>query len=204
MIQDLEPRSGSRYNSVQYCGLLSLSVFTREQREPCWYMMRDDLKKLEASDSSGDNAVVADVDGGTGNSKENIKVLVRIRPLLAHETGQVAIVSESGNVVRVNGPTPNRQLQCCYDAVLGPEVSQDGTFSHVRECISAVLAGENSTVFAYGQTGSGKTYTMFGPQGMTTGSGGHSGHGKGVIPLAVADLFLGLVSYHEDDVNAAV
>lgn len=166
--------------------------------------MRNDLNTLEVSHSPGDDAIGADVDGGTGNSKENIKVLVRIRPLLAHETGQVAIVSEGGNVVRVNGATPNRQLQCCYDAVLGPEVSQDGTFSHVRECISAVLAGENSTVFAYGQTGSGKTYTMFGPQEATSGSGGPSGRGKGVIPLAVADLFLGLVSYHEDDTNAAI
>ncbi|CAM9093943.1 unnamed protein product [Hapterophycus canaliculatus] len=65
-------------------------------------------------------------------------------------------------------------------------------FSHVRECTSAVLRGENSTIFAYGQTGSGKTYTMFGPN--LDGSGGAlAGHGKGIIPLAVADLFHGLV-----------
>lgn len=126
------------------------------------------------------------------NGRENIKVVVRIRPLLAHETGLAAVIAGEDNVVRVNGATANRQLQCRYDAVIGPEVSQEGMFSHVRECTSAVLEGENSTVFAYGQTGSGKTYTMFGPD-LENDGGATPGYGKGVIPLAVADLFKGLV-----------
>lgn len=126
------------------------------------------------------------------NGRENIKVVVRIRPLLAHETGLAAVLAEEDNFVRVTGATANRQLQCRYDAVIGPEVSQEGMFSHVRECTSAVLEGENSTVFAYGQTGSGKTYTMFGPE-MDANGGATPGYGKGVIPLAVADLFTGLV-----------
>ena len=124
--------------------------------------------------------------------QENIKVVVRIRPLLAHETGPEAVVAGEDNVIRVNGATPHRQLQCRYDAVIGSEVSQEGMFSHVRECTSAVLEGENSTVFAYGQTGSGKTYTMFGPD-LDPSGGATPGYGKGVIPLAVADLFKGLV-----------
>lgn len=128
----------------------------------------------------------------TTDRKENIKVLVRIRPLLPQEPGPVAVVGQEGNVIRVNGVTANRQLQCCYHAVIGPMVSQDGMFSHVRECTSAVLEGENSTIFAYGQTGSGKTYTMFGPEGGANGNAA-PGHGKGIIPLAVSDLFAGLV-----------
>lgn len=101
-------------------------------------------------------------------------------------------VGHEGNVIRVNGSTPHRQLQCSYDAVIGPEVSQKGVFSHVRECTSAVLEGENSTIFAYGQTGSGKTYTMFGPD-LDASRDPSAGHGQGVIPLAVADLFARLV-----------
>lgn len=133
-------------------------------------------------------------DGATRqNRPENIKILVRIRPLLARETGPVAVVGqEGGKMIRVNGSTANRQLKCCYDAVIGPEVSQDGMFSHVHDCTAAVLAGENSTIFAYGQTGSGKTYTMFGPESDANGAV-VPGHGKGVIPLAVTDLFKGLV-----------
>lgn len=127
--------------------------------------------------------------------REAIKVLVRIRPLLKQETGPVAVVvGQESNVLRVNGSAANRQLRCCYDAVIGPEVSQDGMFSHVRECTSAVLEGENSTIFAYGQTGSGKTYTMFGPD-LDAGEAPAPGRGKGVIPLAVTDLFKGLVRW---------
>lgn len=128
----------------------------------------------------------------TSNGRESIKVVVRIRPLLPHETGLAAVLAGEDNVVRVNGATANRQLRCRYDAAIGPEVSQEGMFSHVRECTSAVLEGENSTVFAYGQTGSGKTYTMFGPD-LDANGGATPGYGKGVIPLAVADLFKGLV-----------
>lgn len=125
---------------------------------------------------------------------EKIKVLVRIRPLLEQETGPAAVLlGEGNNVIRVNGKTPNKQLQCSYDAVIGPDVCQDGLSSHVRECTSAVLEGENSTIFAYGQTGSGKTYTMFGAE-VEALEAAALGHSRGVIPLAVADLFKGLVS----------
>lgn len=145
--------------------------------------------------SSADLASGMPYDATRQNRPENIKVLVRIRPLLAGETGPVAVVGqEGGKEIRVNGTTANRQLQCCYDAVIGPEVSQDGMFSHVHDCTSAVLAGENSTIFAYGQTGSGKTYTMFGPEADANGAA-VPGHGKGVIPLAVTDLFKGLVRW---------
>lgn len=143
------------------------------------------------SDACRDSSASApDVSEGQ-NGRESIKVLVRIRPLLAQETGPVAVeVDHEGNVIRVNGNTPHRQLQCSYDAVIGPEVSQKGVFSHVRECTSAVLEGENSTIFAYGQTGSGKTYTMFGPDLDPLRD---PPAGQGVIPLAVTDLFARLV-----------
>lgn len=126
------------------------------------------------------------------NGGEKVKVVVRIRPLLTHETGPAAVVVGAGNTICVNGATPHRQIQCRYDAVIGSEVSQEEMFSHVRECTSAVLEGENSTIFAYGQTGSGKTYTMFGPD-LDANGGATPGYGKGVIPLAVTDLFKGLV-----------
>lgn len=132
-------------------------------------------------------------DDSIGNGgRESIKVLVRIRPLLAHESGPAAVQVGEENMIRVNGATALQQLQCRYDAVIGSDVSQEGMFSHVRECTSAVLRGENSTIFAYGQTGSGKTYTMFGPD-LDVNRGAPPGTGKGVIPLAVADLFKGLV-----------
>lgn len=160
------------------------------------YIMGQDMGEispLRGSDTfRGSSTSAPDASEGQ-NGRESIKVLVRIRPLLPQETGPAAVeVGHEGNVIRVNGSTPHRQLQCSYDAVIGPEVSQKGVFSHVRECTSAVLEGENSTIFAYGQTGSGKTYTMFGPDSDARRDP-PAGQGQGVIPLAVADLFARLV-----------
>lgn len=127
------------------------------------------------------------------DGRENIKVLVRIRPLLGKESGPVAkVVGTEGKEILVTGATANKQLRCRYDAVIGPDVSQEEMSSHVHECTTAVLDGKNSTIFAYGQTGSGKTYTMFGPE-TTTLDPAQPGFGKGVIPLAVKNLFKGLV-----------
>ncbi|CAM9561877.1 unnamed protein product, partial [Scytosiphon promiscuus] len=142
--------------------------------------------------------------------RESIKVLVRIRPLLAHEIGPAVVQEGEENMIRVTGAL--QQLHCRYDAVIGADVSQEGMFSHVRECTSAVLRGENSTIFAYGQTGSGKTYTMFGSDSDGNNGGAPSAHAKGVIPLAVADLFERLVraifslfgAMYEDHDNASV
>lgn len=167
-----------------------------------------EIPPLRGSDAFRDPST-SEPDASEGqNGRESIKVLVRIRPLLAQETGPVAVeVGHEGNVIRVNGNTPHRQLQCSYDAVIGPEVSQKGVFSHVRECTSAVLEGENSTIFAYGQTGSGKTYTMFGPD-VDARRDSRTGQGQGVIPLAVADLFARLVrgtvrAFHESSPASA-
>ncbi|CAM9900698.1 unnamed protein product, partial [Discosporangium mesarthrocarpum] len=130
--------------------------------------------------------------------EESIKVLVRIRPLLpseVEENGQLGVVEvgEDNKLLRVHGAAPNRQLQCCYDAVLGADTTQEAMYAHVKECASAVLEGFNSTIFAYGQTGSGKTYTMFGPNSDARAED-IPATGAGIIPLAIADIFRGLVS----------
>jgi hypothetical protein len=50
--------------------------------------------------------------------------------------------------------------------------------THLKEHVSAVLEGFNSTILAYGITGSGKTYTVFGPNRKTlTQSLGRSSSG---------------------------
>ena len=150
--------------------------------------------------SSRCNALQMPDDAVTTDGRENIKVLVRIRPLLEKETGPVAtVVGTEGTEILVTAvPTPNKLLRCRYDAVIGPDVSQEGVSSHVHECTSAVLEGENSTIFAYGQTGSGKTYTMFGPE-ISASEAVQLGLGKGVIPLAVTDLFEGLVRMRDQE-----
>jgi Kinesin motor domain len=47
-----------------------------------------------------------------------------------------------------------------FDAVYGPQASQDAIYRDAAPVITSVMDGYNVCMFAYGQTGSGKTYTM--------------------------------------------
>ena len=132
-----------------------------------------------------------DVLGDDGRS-ENIKVLVRIRPLLAFEAdgrGQSSIVTAVGpKELSVGGDEPRHKVRCRFDAVLGQETTQDEVYPHVKECAEQCARGYNATIFAYGQTGSGKTHTMFGPPGYHT-HGREGAPSDGIVPRAIRALF---------------
>ena len=72
-------------------------------------------------------------------------------------------------------PAPKRFR---FDAVCGPDSSQDEVFAQARPLIDAALGGASACVLAYGQTGSGKTYTMAGTPSA-----------PGVVPRALERLF---------------
>ncbi|CAD8093676.1 unnamed protein product [Paramecium sonneborni] len=91
---------------------------------------------------------------------ENIRVLVRVRPLNYREThlGANACVSTSGNSI-----TLDNKKEYTYDHVLGSDSTQEQVFQKIgNSTLQSFLDGLNCCVFAYGQTGAGKTYTMQG------------------------------------------
>ncbi|KAL8271643.1 hypothetical protein Esti_004448 [Eimeria stiedai] len=110
-------------------------------------------------------------------STENIKVVVRCRPISAAEqrsssTSAVHISAETQQVsVLLPGTGIHRQQQqqrssrvYRFDGVCPVSVQQGELFNtHVKPLIDQVLEGYNCTLFAYGQTGTGKTYTIEGP-----------------------------------------
>ncbi|KAJ8605171.1 hypothetical protein CTAYLR_000367 [Chrysophaeum taylorii] len=132
----------------------------------------------------------------------NVKVAVRVRPVLPHDRQDkvVVVVSRSRSrqkkhVVTVLDPDkthPGRKQEIDYlradyirersfefDYVYGPEHDTIQVFSEaVRPLVKVVLEGVNATIFAYGQTGSGKTHTMLGHRGET-----------GVMRLTLEHLF---------------
>ena len=148
----------------------------------------DDAPAREAGSAGAADGLDDGLDDG---HSEKIKVLVRIRPLMAHEHEREtsAIVSAVGGTeLALNGAEPRHQVRCRFDSVLGPDTSQEGVYSHVRECAEQCARGYNSTIFAYGQTGSGKTHTMFGPPGYY--QHGRAGSADdGIVPRAVRALF---------------
>ena len=91
--------------------------------------------------------------------EENVKVVVRCRPLVESETGSSVDPSFKlhSNSVEVSG------RQFTFDKVFGYESTQESVYSEAGKAIvDSVLEGYNGTIFAYGQTGTGKTFTQSG------------------------------------------
>ncbi|KAG5482190.1 hypothetical protein CUR178_06049 [Leishmania enriettii] len=116
---------------------------------------------------------------------ENIKVLVRCRPLSEKEKAaghkscvDLDMVQNTVTVKSIIGE-PDRWT---FDAVINNSFSQQDIFTQlIMPLTESVLGGFNATVFAYGQSGSGKTHTMTGVMGDNTL--------EGVIPRCVKHIF---------------
>ncbi|GBF90201.1 kif12 type kinesin [Raphidocelis subcapitata] len=109
--------------------------------------------------------------GGGGSGGDNIKVVVRVRPLFPGEAGKgaanVVQVAEDGGSMKVIVPGPggaSLSREFGFHACLGPDTSQAEVLElcGITQLLDAALAGYHVTIFAYGQTGSGKTHTMSG------------------------------------------
>ncbi|CAL1543407.1 unnamed protein product [Lymnaea stagnalis] len=91
----------------------------------------------------------------------NVKVAVRVRPLLQKEKlgGEqvcVRVGSNSGQIV------VGTDRSFTFDNVLFNCTQQEVYNKCVEPLVQSIFDGYNATVFAYGQTGSGKTYTIGG------------------------------------------
>jgi len=95
-------------------------------------------------------------------SRENIKIVVRPRPLLDFENRRgdyscVNVLSETG--MEVVGFEGAKQFK--FNQVLKPHLTQGEAFHclGVQPLLDTAIEGYSSTILAYGQTGSGKTFT---------------------------------------------
>eukprot|EP00759_Apiculatamorpha_spiralis_P037528 PhF_6_TR37441/c0_g1_i1/m.55018/K20196/KIF3B; kinesin family member 3B len=124
---------------------------------------------------------------GGAKDSENIRVVVRVRPLLGDEKErsekEAVRLDLSNNQIIVSHPggygDPDRWT---FDAVYNNTFSQRDVYrQEVAPLIDAVMNGYNATVFAYGQSGSGKTHTMTGKI--------HDPQLQGMMPQAVEHIF---------------
>ncbi|XP_040565963.1 kinesin-like protein KIF3A [Lepeophtheirus salmonis] len=137
---------------------------------------------------------------------ENVKVIVRVRPLSEKELesgfqciidvdpiqGAITLHNPSNNIN--TRETPPKQFN--FNTVFPPDVRQMDVYNRVaRPIVDNVLKGYNGTIFAYGQTGTGKTFTMEGDRSVS--------ELKGIIPNSFAHIF-GHIAKQEDDIKFLV
>ncbi|OMJ70771.1 hypothetical protein SteCoe_31192 [Stentor coeruleus] len=136
-------------------------------------------------------------------TKENIKVCIRMRPLLRpYEDEEIWNIDKNTITSRPSQLVPmdlsnasftslkERDIRRRYADTLGPN---SFTFDHIysitdmseniyndicKPIIEYIMQGFNGAVFMYGQTTSGKTYTMLGRPDL-----------PGILPLSIKDIF---------------
>ena len=113
--------------------------------------------------------------------KDNVKVVVRLRPILPRERLKkcekcVRVLKERNQIVL----GPSRGF--VFDDVLSEESTQREVLN-VGSLMDRCFKGFNSTILAFGYTGSGKTYTMgmFGEEKEKSE--------EGIVPRALRRLF---------------
>ena len=92
--------------------------------------------------------------------KGNIRVFIRIRPLLAGETINCISTDLEENLIMLQKGLIRKQYQ--FDRIFDPLSDNDKMFGELHQLLTSVLDGYNVSILAYGITGSGKTYTMEG------------------------------------------
>ena len=102
------------------------------------------------------------------SGSENIKCIVRCRPLNEKEKGlgtKCITISADSKVVFVENKNDKLQNgKYAMDKVFSEYVTQEEIFQEIGEpIIQSFIGGYNCTIFCYGQTGAGKTHTMMGP-----------------------------------------
>jgi len=97
--------------------------------------------------------------------KGNIRVCVRLRPLLEDEQltdfsqGRIDIKDET-TLLMTSQNLGVKNFE--FYRVLDENATQEDVFDHVKPLLQSAIDGFNLCIFAYGQTGSGKTFTIHG------------------------------------------
>ena len=125
------------------------------------------------------------------SSSENIRCIVRCRPLNEKETGLgskcITISSDSKVVFVENKNDKLANGKYAMDHVFNENVTQEEVFQEIGEPIlKSFISGYNCTIFCYGQTGAGKTHTMMGPLDQLFEENSSS---QGLIPRIIHYLF---------------
>ncbi|KAK9845464.1 hypothetical protein WJX81_007142 [Elliptochloris bilobata] len=143
--------------------------------------VEEHLKEERGHNGPADMEKEASAPAAVSEGGERVKVVVRVRPPFAHETGGAVKIAPDGKALvlyREGSTAPHSGFE--FDKVLRENASQADVYqAAVRSIVDDVMQGFNGTVMAYGQTGAGKTYTLSSIQPDAIG----------MMPRAAAELF---------------
>ena len=111
----------------------------------------------------------------TTAQKDNVKVVIRVRPVVEREKSggnesKVKLCLAVENHQKVTLTRGIEEKNFTFDYVATQDSKQYELFDRIAKPIAdSCLQGYNGTIFAYGQTGSGKTFTIQGPTIMQHG-----------------------------------
>ncbi|KAH9636690.1 hypothetical protein HF086_003238 [Spodoptera exigua] len=113
---------------------------------------------------------------------DNIKVVVKVRPLIIREIeGKLSYRwrVKNNTLYQLDQNGKDNGQYYTFDRVYDQDTKTSVVYDEIaKPIVEAATAGFNGTIFAYGQTSSGKTFTMTGTDDS-----------PGIIPLAVLNLF---------------
>ncbi|KAK9804731.1 hypothetical protein WJX72_002675 [[Myrmecia] bisecta] len=133
------------------------------------------------------------------DENDNIKVVVRVRPLNDREIANrdlsaVQVSEDDPHKMQVVVPGPKGATMArnfTFHGILSPSSKQSDVLKMcgITQLLDAALAGFHVTIFAYGQTGSGKTFTMSGREEMIENDDYSGDTDDGIVTRAVLYLF---------------
>jgi kinesin family protein 12 len=133
---------------------------------------------------------------------ENIKVVIRVRPLNEQERGrgdrQVLRCLDDGKSLQVSSmcmedfgrssTVKNFSFTACVDEDTDQEAFYEQ--SGIPGLVNKALDGYSATLLAYGQTGSGKTYSVSGAEHVIVDESYSGGDPReGVVPRAAREIY---------------
>ena len=130
------------------------------------------------NDTKSDDMPVID----DGKLNDNIKVMIRIKPLLGND-----IINKVKTCVKVdaNGKSlmiKGKKTKFNFDYIATGDAKQEEIFDAIgKKIVNSCLDGYNGTIFGYGQSGAGKTYTLLGEL--------NNNYNKGLLPRIFDYLF---------------
>ena len=143
--------------------LIELKTASKQSETDTILLLKEELKACNAERVRLHNELI--------DLKGNIRVFVRVRPLLFGESDELSLTDgrpsfvfsdEQPESISVYIQRDVRRRTYTFDKVIRPSSDQVGLYAEIDPFVQSAIDGYNVCVFSYGVTNSGKTYSMEG------------------------------------------